>query len=102
VKCFATIRHSNTDPNVAVVATKLNMVPIIVDRRDPDCAVGTSFSLFAFRFFAMAGPVGSGRKIRPGRSLSGMFPIVGRMIARRATEGLKAEGKRQITAGDGL
>ena len=83
-----------------MVATKLNMVPIIVDRSDPDRAVSTSFLLFAFCFFVIAGPVGSGRKVRPVRS--GMFPIVARRIARRATEGLKAEGKRQITAGDGL
>jgi hypothetical protein len=38
----------------------------------------------------------------PGRSPSDLFPIVGHTIARRATEVLKADGKRLMTAGDGL
>jgi hypothetical protein len=32
VKCFATTRHSNTDPHVAAVAAILNTVPITADR----------------------------------------------------------------------
>jgi hypothetical protein len=52
VKCFATIRHSKTDPNVARVATMLNVMPITVDRSDdPDCAGGDGFLFFAFCLF---------------------------------------------------
>jgi hypothetical protein len=104
VKCFATIRHSKTDPNVAVVATILNMVPTTADPiGDLDCACGDGFMFFAFCFF-----IGICRSCwvrsfdltrdAPRR----FFPIVGRMIARRATEVLKADGKRRMTSGDGL
>jgi hypothetical protein len=51
VKCFATIRHSSTDPNVATVAAMFNTVPIAADPTgDRDCG-GDGFLLFAFCFF---------------------------------------------------
>jgi hypothetical protein len=52
---------SNTDPNVADVATMLSTVAVTDDRiGDRDCA-GCSFLFFAFRFFvSIADPVGSG------------------------------------------
>jgi hypothetical protein len=75
VKCLATIRHSNTDPDVAVVAIRLNMVPIIVDRSDPDRAVATSFLLFVFVFSPLL--VLLGQVDRPVRSRSGNRALFG-------------------------
>jgi hypothetical protein len=60
--CFAMIRHSNTEPNDAIVATILNTLPIAADRiGDRYRAAGAGFLLFAlFRLAAIADPVGSG------------------------------------------
>jgi hypothetical protein len=64
VKCFATIRHSKTDPNVAVVATILNMVPTTADPiGDRACFGGGGLLFFVLIFCAaIADPVESGRK----------------------------------------
>jgi hypothetical protein len=62
VKCFATIKQSKTDPDVTVVATMLNMVPITADPiGDRACVGGGGFLFFAFFFCAaIADPVRSG------------------------------------------
>jgi hypothetical protein len=61
MKRFARIKQSKTDPDVKVVATMLNMVPITADPiGDRDCACGDGFLLFVFCFFAIVDPVGSG------------------------------------------
>jgi hypothetical protein len=50
VKCFAMIRQSNADPNVARVAAMLNVVLIMANPiADRDCTGGCL--LFAFCFF---------------------------------------------------
>jgi hypothetical protein len=49
VNCFATIRYSSTDPNVAIVAVILNTVPIIADSSGDRDFGGCDF--FAFCFF---------------------------------------------------
>jgi hypothetical protein len=87
-----------------MVATMFNMVPITADPIvDRACVGGGGFLFFVFFFCAaIADPVGSGLSTRPGRSPSVLFPIVGCTIARPDTEVLKADGKRRMTASDGL
>jgi hypothetical protein len=52
-------QHGNTAPNVAAVATILNMVPITTDLNDDrDCDGDAGFLPFCF-FVAIADPVGS-------------------------------------------
>jgi hypothetical protein len=66
VKCFATTRHSNTDPNVATVAIKLSTVPNTADRtREEGCAGGVGRLLFAFCFFAANLQILLGQVLRP-------------------------------------
>jgi hypothetical protein len=59
VKCFAAIRYSSTDPNVATVAVILNTVPITADRIDNRGFSGCGFSLFAFSspFYILSGQI---------------------------------------------
>ena len=52
MKCFATTRHSNTDPKVAIVANILSIVPSTAERTgDEDCAGNDGLLLFDFCFF---------------------------------------------------
>jgi hypothetical protein len=57
VKCFATIRYSNTDPNAARVTVILNTVPIIADRIGVRDSAGFTFFIFCF-FVATSRPYG--------------------------------------------
>ena len=106
VKCLATIKHSKTDASDTVVASMLNMVPSTADPfGDRACFGGGGFLFFVFFICAaIADPVGSGL-FDPIRTLPVgllLLPIVGCTIARPATEALKANGKRHMTASDGL
>jgi hypothetical protein len=84
---LATTRHSNTDPNVATVATILSTVPIRADRtREEDCTGGGDGGLlFAFCFFAAirADPCWV-RSFDLTRTLPRrfLFPIVGSILSR--------------------
>ena len=98
-------RHSNTDPNVAIVAAILSTVPSTADRMgDRICAAaGDDFLLFCFCPFAA---ICRSCWVRlfdlTGTLPVGFVPIVGRTIARSGGELLKADGKLKVTGSDDL
>ena len=97
-------QHSNTDPNVAIVAAILSTVPSTPDRiGDRFCATGDDFLLFCFCPFAAICRSCWVRLFDLTRTLPvGFVPTVGRTIARRGGELLKAGGKLKVTGSDGL
>jgi hypothetical protein len=97
VKCFATTRISNTDSNVAAIAAMLNMVPITAGRiGNRDCA-GCGFLFFAL--FSSPLQILRGQVLRLGPDASRRFCFSDRwrMMSRRASEVLKADGKPKMT-----
>jgi hypothetical protein len=95
VKCFAAIRYSSTDPNVAIVAVILNTVPIIADSMGDRDFAGCGFFAFCF-FVAIVDPVGSDPSTCP-RPSSVLFSDLGRTMSRRVSEELKEDGEPKMT-----
>jgi hypothetical protein len=98
VKCFAAIKYSTTDPNVAIVAVILKTVPITANITGDGDFAGCGFFAFCF-FVAIVDPVGSDLSTYP---LVGFVSDLGRTMSQRASEELKEDGEPKMTPCDGL